>query len=678
MFLRAFALVIAFLIIFEPILSLTYIHQKIPAIAVLIDNSASIGIKDKLGNRKEKLLEIAKSSILENISSKYETRFYKFSDKTSGVSVFDSLKFNGEETDISSSLEQVRKELIDKNFSGVILITDGQNNLGEDPVRFSENYDVTIYTIGIGDPSESKDLLISKIRTNDIVYAENKIPVEITVKNSGYTGEKTTLTLLDSGMVVDTRIIDLGKENLEQTETLYFTAKGEGLKKYEVTISNLNGELTERNNKKSFFVKILKSKIKVLLISGAPGYDHSYLKQNFSKDENIELKSFTQKKDGTFYEHGFNQSDVSKFDVVIFNGFSTNDSKSTTVEAIIKTIGDNDIPFFLIYGRTIEINNFFSLKEFLPINFKFSDKVEELAYFRLTSEGLTDPITRIVDDPAENLKIWNGLPPLFVRNEDVSVKHVSTIIAYREHDKTKRALNYPILISQKIGKQKKLVLLGYGLWRWSSLLAIRENSENVYRKFISNSVRWLATREDSKLVRISTDKNIYRSTENIEFLVQVYDENYKPILDAEVSGTIIEKRGDRKIDFIFNSMGEGRYLFQSESLPQGDYKIEVKANFKARELGSDVASFAVESFGLEFINTKMNSELLSRIADASNGKFYDGNNDGWKNIKNDLNFKPEELAVHKEWELWNKIFMLVIFIGILSIEWFIKKRSGMM
>src|SRR3972149_2541351 len=62
MSIRAFVLILFFLIVFEPIFSLTYVKEETPVIAVLIDNSASMGIKDKLVSRKEKLLEIIKNS----------------------------------------------------------------------------------------------------------------------------------------------------------------------------------------------------------------------------------------------------------------------------------------------------------------------------------------------------------------------------------------------------------------------------------------------------------------------------------------------------------------------------------------------------------------------------------------------------------------------------------------
>ncbi|MGH2568218.1 MAG: hypothetical protein ACRDGA_07760, partial [Bacteroidota bacterium] len=41
-------------------------------------------------------------------------------------------------------------------------------------------------------------------------------------------------------------------------------------------------------------------------------------------------------------------------------------------------------------------------------------------------------------------------------------------------------------------------------------------------------------------------------------------------------------------------------------------------------------------------------------------------------------FKPRDVVRSDDFELWNRSWMLVFVVGLFAVEWFMRKRSGML
>ncbi|HEX9971660.1 MAG TPA: hypothetical protein VGD14_06280, partial [bacterium] len=74
--------------------------------------------------------------------------------------------------------------------------------------------------------------------------------------------------------------------------------------------------------------------------------------------------------------------------------------------------------------------------------------------------------------------------------------------------------------------------------------------------------------------------------------------------------------------------------------------------------------------------TRMDETLLQQLALKTGGIFYTENN--YANLDSVLNFPSRKIVESREFELWNRIILLIAVIIFLSIEWFIRKRSGML
>lgn len=677
---RIFSLALILFILFEPNLSLTWFRFEKPVIAVLADNSASMQLTDKSGDRAAQVKKVLANPVLDDLKNKNDLKIYKFSSGLEEWNNFpkDSLNFDGDGTDIQTALEQLLEINADNYLKGIVLVTDGADNLGENPSRYTETIGIPVFPVAIGDADEPRDVLITKVFTNQITYVNNKVPLEVTVKSAGYTDNKIQVILKEDGKIIETKNLRLGDAALEQKVEFQIIPESEGIKRYQIEIPALEGEITRLNNNKETYIKVLKNKMKLLVVNGTPSTDFAFLKRTLERDKNIELSSFTEKKNGTFYEGAFPvASKLKKFDAIVFLNYPRRNSENDVLGRLLNTIDKENKPLLIFSGPNIDFSRLNPLRGQLPINLPVPQSDERNIHVALTPEGALHPVLRLDDDPAENAQLWTDLPPVFY--PFLNVKMNPTGKALAEIDRSRSGLPtslpmQPVFAVAQVASRKTAVILAHGLWRWQFLLEGLGKEDLVYSPFFNKLIRWLVTREENKRVRIQLEKDIFRGGEPITFKAQVYDENYRPVDDAEVKVNLKNKNDEQ--DLLLSAQGNGKYETTLQVLAGGDYIFTGSATRLSQTVGSDSGRFSVEPFNIEFQQTKMEEALLRRIASSSNGQYFTPAN--FNELSQYIDFPPKRNIETREWELWNKILLMLVLILSLSIEWFIRKRKGML
>ncbi len=707
MTLRALSAMLLVLLLFEPILSLTRKKADKPVVAVLIDQSASMGLVDQSDtlpvrrggsasrtqarlrgqagdplrgkvDRRQVLQSLLQSDVFRRRSDEYEMVFYPFAAQLQEgtSSPPDTLHADGDGTDIRGALDELKKKLTDRYFAAVVLLSDGANNLGENPARYASEYGVPIHAVGIGDPSEQRDVLISNFVTNEIAYAGAQIPVEVYIKSSGFEGRRLPVNLTQGNRTLDSKVVELSGGGLEQRVRLLFTPEQEGLFKYEIKLPKLEGELTDVNNTRPFYVKVLKSKLDVLMVAGGPSADFNFLKRSLAADQNVAVQAFVEK-DGQFYGRASmpTAEELAKSDAVILLDFPRRTSAPESITRI-KSLLAAGKPLFLIFGKNVDLDKLWQLSDFLPFSAKPAKGSERVVYAAVLPQGMHHPIFRLSEDEVENRERWLELPPIFTILNYAPLHPSAQSLAASDVNRSPdaRRQSLPIIVCQTSGKRKSATVLAYGLWRWDLLMTGVGKSSEAYHRFLQNTIRWLVSQEDSKPVRIAANKEVYRSGEKVKFTAQVYFEDFQPVDGAEV---VVQVRDvNETFELSLKGIGGGRYEGSLEVLQGGDYEFTGSAHLQGRVLGRDQGKFSVEEFNLEFQDTRMNEELLRRIAEESGGAYFTP--EEVSRLSERLQFNEKFVVIKNEWEIWNKTPLLITCILLLSAEWLIRKRKGML
>jgi hypothetical protein len=269
---------------------------------------------------------------------------------------------------------------------------------------------------------------------------------------------------------------------------------------------------------------------------------------------------------------------------------------------------------------------------------------------------------------------WNNLPPVYQPNVDLKSKPESDVISKIKINNT--PMNRPLIVTRILGSQKSIAVLAADLWRWK--LETAPKNLDLFNRFILSSVKWLNTKEDHKQFTLKTTKKLYSLGEQVEFNAQVYDQSFNPVTDAEIKVGI--KSGDRNYEINLNSIGSGLYEGTFPSNQPGDYTytgVGYKNNIR---LGSDNGRFNIGETDIEMVNPTMNSEYLSLISNQTSGKFfYNSNYSELYSILKQIAVRSSKNKIEvSNINLWSNEWLLIAAILVFALEWFFRKRWGML
>ncbi len=671
--LRTLGLFFLFLLIGKPLFSLLRRTTEPPVIALLMDNSKSMAMRDKLGDRKAQFFGALQSAPVQKLNTVGTLRPVVFDAKAKMLEKFslDSLTLTGDATDIAGALKAAKQSAVTQNVQGIVLLTDGNSTIGTSPLYEAEEIGLPLFTIGIGDTSEQQDVLARKVLTNAITYVGNRVPVNATVKSSGYTNERVEVTLHEGGTVLDRKTISLQPGIREYAVPLSFTPAKEGMQKFSVEVSQLPGEVSYQNNRSVFFTKVLKSKMRVVLVAGASSPDVAFLRRSLESDKNIEVKSFIERKDGQFYEGTLSATVLQDADCIVLVGFPVASSSSSAVTLLLNAANAGKGMLFFA-SRTMDAEKLRQLEPVLPFSIQRQGRDEDQVFIAIPELQKNNPLIKL----SSAGDVWSQLPPVFKLAGGFRSKPESEVIGQTRIQSVVTA--DPLLLSRNVNRRKSVAFLGYGLWRWKLFSGGIAGAENLLDEFTSNSVRWLTTREDERPVRVNPVKEVFAGQDPVEFTGQVYDENYKPIENAEVIITVTRDNASNQTTL--TPLGSGRYEGSLEPMQEGDYTFTATVNVGGKQLAEDKGTFSVGGLNVEFQETRMNKLLLQQLAARTGGKYYNAN--ALENLPQDIaslpHFKPREVVHASEIELWNIGWMITLMVTLFALEWFMRKRNGML
>ncbi len=679
--LRTTGLILLLFALFEPVLTITGGNIISPKIAVLLDNSISTSLKDAGIDRKEAYRNAVNAINFNKLkSTDFYFALFDYNTRALIDFQFDSINFQGQQTDISKSIRWVSNKPQNDNIQAVILITDGAFNTGTNPIYDSEMLGKPIYIIGIGDTIEPKDISIQNLITNEIAYLNKSVPININFDAYGFGNTSIKLNLFENEVKIYEEQINLNENRKNYTAVIEYIPKNEGIKKITAYIEPLKGEITEKNNKISEFIEVIKHKKEIAIFCGSLNPDVSFVKNELQKEEGVNVKLHTQKKDAEFYGNYPSATDLLKAEIFVFIGFPVSSTPNNLLLAIKKEL-DKGKPLFFIASSMTDYTKLKLLDDYLPFTTISSRQQEFLAVPDVKNDVLANPIIRIYGTE-EDINVWNRLPPIYRTETFVRVKPESEIVASIKVNNV--PLREPLIIMRHFQDKKSLALLGYGLYRWKlfgySADIAKQISDvpDVMSIFITNVINWLSISDASKQVKIKTTKNNYSTAEDVEFIAQVYDAAYNPVDNAKVLINIIGDNDKREL--LLNSIYNGRYYGKIASMPRGDYAYSGEAVIEGKSLGSAKGKFSIGEIAIEYQNLKMNYSLLTNIAERTGGKFYFPNESSSliDDVLNNSMFTEQSIRIRNDLLIWDMIYIMALALACFATEWYIRKKTGML
>jgi len=195
--------------------------------------------------------------------------------------------------------------------------------------------------------------------------------------------------------------------------------------------------------------------------------------------------------------------------------------------------------------------------------------------------------------------------------------------------------------------------------------------ETLWRRLL----RWLVDGVPAR-VTASVDRDRVETGDTIVVAANVRDGGFLGLNDAIVSATVTGPKGevrDVPMSFVVDRDGEYRATFTAEA--DGLYEVTVTAKRGEETVGTDTAYVRAAPDDGEYFDAAMRATLLKRVAEDTGGRFYTAASAS--SLADDITYLGRGVTVVQEKDLWDMPIVLLVLIGLLGGEWFLRRRVGL-
>jgi uncharacterized membrane protein len=684
------------------------------SLVLLVDDSRSMQVKDSLGDKSRweavKSLLSSAATDLARLAQTWNVSTYRFDTTTSPADIHDGAislpaEANGEQTALGAALGDALDRHASERLLGVLLLSDGAQRAAAPrdlapqtaaERMKAENIPLYTFTFGKSGGSERADLAIDDLVTNETIFAEAPTEVRGRLTSRGFANQRVTVQLLweaPSGMqVVDTQQVETGGEDQSVPVVLRYTPQAPGEFKVTLRVEPREGELVTTNNEASTFVTVRKGGVNVLYLVGAqrigggPGAEQRFVRAALAQSPDIivarRLLNYQPPQLDMREElaHG-------KFDVVILDDVDAQALNEESWKALADRVRAGTGLMMTGGYHSFGPGGFREtpLVDVLPVNFgpaqrqNFGDALRTdvqlpppVRMRPAAPLGARHPIMQIAPggDPAA---AWSALPPLEGANliDRRELKPNAQVVA--EADDVQQ---HPLLVAGQSGDGRVLAFAGDSTWHWQM-----QGFGDAHRRFWRQCVLWLAKKdlqtEGRVWIRLAP-RRVQRGT-RVDFAVGADSAQGEALEAARFDATVVTPDGHSVDARPTRNGAQWAAAFRETDKP-GDYRVKVTAHDGDKELGTAEARFLVPNQDLELDRPAAEPSLMAQLAEmtaAAGGKSL-APEELPTLVKQFADAPPklEEEIVAKV-TYWDKWPFFLLFVALLSVEWFLRKRWGL-
>lgn len=641
--------IIAFLLL-SPFIKKKQIDKIQPVLVLAHDNSESIKLnwdKEDSTNYINKL-----NSVLTDLSKDFEIQYFAFDEDIKAV---DTLDFKGKASDLSNALEQINGTFYNQNVGAVIFASDGIYNKGNNP--YYTTFDFPLYTIALGDTNIQTDAKIMFVRNNKLAYLDDKLEIEVGLQANHLANKNYTVSIAkigkNSSQKLESKTLQIKNDFDEQETSFIINASSVGIHKYRVSIQEFENEVTTKNNYYDFYIEVIDNRQKILLVANAPHPDIAAIKSVVEKNKNYELD--------IQYINKFS-ANLDPYSLVIVHQLP---AKANRGNSVFNAIQKSNIPVWYITGAMSNYNELNTIQNACNVTVKSNSNNDASPVFNtnFSSFNLSE----------STINAFKDFPPLQTPFGSYQIANNTTVCLLQKIGTV--VSDYPILAFQDNLNKRNAILIGDGLWRWKMYDYYENGATTAFDEIIEKTINYLALKGDKRKFRINTNKNNFYEGEKVIFEAELYNDNYELINTPEVN-ILIKNDDNNEFPFAMTKTAKA-YLYETESLPIGNYNYTASTTFNGKKLTASGA-FSIEALQLEATQTQANHTLLHQLANKTNGKYYMAKD--VENVKNDIlnneNIKPLLYESSKTMPIINLYGLFFAILFLLTLEWFIRKWLG--
>jgi len=736
----------------------------LPYVVVIIDDTRSMNTRDSYDGELRKSLEarvalalpsnipltrwnLARTLFAENdgamlntLTDDHKLRFYflsdfresKHSDAPGIVEELKSTEAKGNTTRLGTAIRFALDDLRGTTPVAAVLATDGINTEGPgllDAADYARRKGVPLFFVGIGSSHLARDLQLSDLEVEDVVFVNDLVHFRFKLTANGYEGKTLKIVLkreIPAGGSAEAKSEIVGHVEATvaadgrpqqvvlpyrpaQPGQFRFTIEVEpdaGSGTHDSGLGRKPGEESSQSGTASAppddgtahrplarSVRVREEKIRVLLVDGSPRFEYRFLHNMLGRDQTVELHTLLQEADMEFGDAEKSKflkvfpvqpKDLAAYDVVIFGDVNPSLLSAAALQnladyvdhsdkggALVLIAGPNFMP--QAYAKTPLAR----LLPFDPATIRDPEPNKLLSegfVVQPTELGLVNSAMQLGDSPEQSQAIWQKLAPLYWMVEVSDLKPGARVLAEHPSRTGPEGKRLPLIILQYVGGGGRVLFHATDeTYRWR-----RRVGDVYFARYWVQMLRFLTRSklaEGDRTVRLSTDRQEYHLGDSVRIQAHFADDRVAPLDDNGVTVELEQTgRQTEKVQLHRTDAGRGQFETVLPNLPSGGYHAKIVT--PALPTGVPATDFRIVPPQAEVANVQMDATEMKQAAELTHGKYY---------AFQDASRLPEDLPGGRQVPvenlpavpLWNRWPVLLLFLVLLIMEWLLRKRGGM-
>ncbi len=633
-FLRFIAWFGAFLLVINPKFSKNSYTLEKATLLVLVDNSTSVK-----GSKIQESLQKMKEST--TLSDKFDIQYHSFGDK---LNASDSLSFHEKNTNISKALNTL-ETIYGNSNRALVLITDGNQTVGEDYEFYTKSGDTPIYSVAVGDTTRYEDVRVGQLNVNKYAFLKNKFPLEVYVNYEGEGTVTANVTITENGKVVYREDVGLSKTRNSKVINTLLDASAVGLKNISVSVEKLNNERNVANNQRTAAVEVIDEKTNIAIVSEVMHPDIGALKKSIERNEQRA--------------------------VVIRKPTNT----TTDLESI---------DLFILYQPTARFSSLYRyIKQKKANTFTITGPKTDWSFLNRAQNSFTKNSYEQAEEtgPVQNagFSIFNtedfdstDFPPLSSNLGDIIINKSHEVLLGQRIKGVE--LNQPLWAVLGDDLEREAILFGENVWKWRMQSYRNQQDFTNFDALMGKLIRYLSTNKPK--ARFTVDyESVYEGNSEAKLTATYFDEAF--IFDGNATINLQLRNKDtgkeREIPMLLKG---GYYEADFSDIPAGQYDFTAKV---VNEGLFKSGSFAVLDFDVEQQFLSTDYKKLGRLADNTDaGSYFSTQTDDLiQDLLGAERFVPTQKSEQNIVSLIDFKFLLGIIVAALALEWLLRKYNGL-
>jgi uncharacterized membrane protein len=684
--LRATTLVLIVLCLLRPVRVIPP-AQEDAIVPVLVDASRSMGLADAGGRKRIDAAAELMSRLTPPLGERFRTEVWTFGETLQRLES-EPIDATQRQSDLAGALRAVHDRYRDRRVAGIVVLSDGGDTSPVEAAGAVQEGHAPIYTVGFGAARVDSDFEVLDVTAGEVALAGSSVDVTASVVARGASGP-FDVRLLENGRPIDVQQARAGDGG--PVPVVFTVSPPRDIPAvYTVEIAARSSELVLENNRRSVLIEPPGRRRRVLMIEGAPGFEHAFIKRALTTDAGIELDSVVRKGqdargDATYFVQadgaraprlatGFPQERAALFeyDAIILANMEADALSRAQLEMLAGFVDVRGGGLLLLGARSFAQQAYAGtpIDELLPLHptGRGAGVVRVSAGgpggVQLTPAGNAHPVMRIAAGE-ENLKRWSSLPALAGVTALGGLRPGAEALALVNGPDGKR----PLIAVQRYGQGRAMVFTGEASWRWRMRMP---STDRTHELFWRQAVRWIAGGAPPPVM---TTVQV-GSGGSISVSVDLHDGDFNAIPDGTVDLRVTHPDGHvEDVDARVETPQAGRYVASLKLETPGIYRVAASATRGGTGVGAHERWVLVGGVDPEMADPRLNQEVLKRVAAVSGGTYVDAS-DGMRIPELLASTAPPPAAPRLE-ELWHTGWMFAGIVMLLAAEWVLRRQWGL-